>query len=112
MTGVKGNFMTIGVTANVEVGDCEAEHQASNQVASIIEWAQEAGKATGIVTTTKVTHASPAGSYAHTCYRNFESDADVIAVNADPKKCDMDIAKQLVYQKPGKFIKVRYFSYL
>ena len=62
MGGVKGNFDTIGVTAEVDYDDCVASVDPKNHVNSILKWAQEAGKATGIVTTTRVTHASP-GNY-------------------------------------------------
>ena len=32
---------------------------------SILKWAQQAGKSVGIVTNTRVTHATPAAAYAH-----------------------------------------------
>nr|CAD7434340.1 unnamed protein product [Timema monikensis] len=65
---------------------------------------QDAGKSTGLVTTTRITHASPAGGYSHTAERNWESDADVASNNADPHQC-ADIAKQLVRNSPGKNVK-------
>jgi alkaline phosphatase len=67
---------------------------------------QDAGKSTGVVTTTRVTHASPAGAYAHTANRDWENDAQVNRSGQDPDKCS-DIAKQLINQQPGKHIKVR-----
>lgn len=72
----------------------------SNHVYSIGNWAQKAGKATGVVTTTRVTHASPAGVYAHTANRDWESDTDVVKDNANPTECS-DIASQLVYGETG-----------
>ena len=65
---VKGNYETVGVSAEVKVGDCAAQqvlcklsrsamwlifpHQMSkNKVSSLLAWAQEQGKVTGIVTT-------------------------------------------------------------
>ncbi|XP_018013388.1 membrane-bound alkaline phosphatase-like [Hyalella azteca] len=66
---------------------------------------QDAGRSTGIVTTTRVTHASPAGNYAHTAERHWESDNDVEDYNADPDACD-DIAEQLVLGNTGSKIKV------
>jgi len=59
-------------------------------------------KSTGVVTTTRVTHASPAGCYAHIADRNWEWDA-IITDTSEP--CD-DIALQLVRQAPGKDINV------
>ena len=44
---------------------------------SILTLAEKAGMSTGIVTTTRVTHATPACLYAHAADRNWESDADI-----------------------------------
>lgn len=107
MTGVKGNFMTIGVNAKVKSADCESTKIQSNRLTSIVKWAQDAGKATGVVTTTRVTHASPAGAYAHVPYRYMERDSDMVKKQLDPSSCNFDIAKQLIYDDPGKNIKVR-----
>ena len=51
-----------------------------------------AGKSVGMVTTTRVTHATPAASYAHTPQRNWETDSDI------PDTCPgvKDIAYQLL----------------
>lgn len=103
--GVKSNFGTIGVTADVEKGDCSAQEKPENQVDSILAWAQAAGKSTGIVTTTRVTHASPAGSYAHVANRKWECDEDVRKREAHPDRCS-DIAEQLVLSEPGLKIDV------
>lgn len=110
MCGVKTNYHAIGVSAKVQSGDCEGAKVEANRVASIVQWAQESGKATGIVTTTRVTHASPAGSYAHVNHRDMESDADVKILGLDPKICDFDIAEQLVRNTPGRNIKVSTYS--
>jgi alkaline phosphatase len=61
LTGVKGNYATIGVNAKVRHNDCKASLDEENRVSSILNWAQKAGKATGIVTNTRITHATPAG---------------------------------------------------
>ena len=49
----------------------------------------------GVVTTTRVQHASPAGAYAHTVNRNWYSDAEMSA-QAKKEGCQ-DIATQMVY---------------
>lgn len=105
MTGVKTNFRGIGVTAKVKVTDCQGAKIEANRPSSIIQWAQEAGKATGVVTNTRVTHASPAGGYAHVSYREFECDGDIADYKME-KTCSDDIAQQLVEENPGKNIKV------
>lgn len=107
LSGVKTNVRCIGVSAAVKVADCEAAKIPANRPTSILKWAQDAGMATGIVTTTRVTHASPAGTYAHVPFRDMECDADVLKKSKlDPVSCNFDIAKQLVYEEPGKDIKV------
>ncbi|KAG8232044.1 hypothetical protein J437_LFUL014437 [Ladona fulva] len=108
MCGVKNNDATIGVTAAVQRGDCDASNIKKNRVYSIMKWAQRAGKSTGIVTTTRITHASPAGAYAHIADRDWESDSNVAAANKDPKKCD-DIAEQLVRGETGRHLNIEEF---
>lgn len=53
----------------------------------------------------RVTHASPAGMYAHVADRGWESDADVIKDKLDPSECE-DIASQLVTKLPGMDLRV------
>lgn len=48
----------------------------------------------GVVTTTRVQHASPSGTYAHTVNRDWYSDADMPA-SALKEGCK-DIAAQLI----------------
>ncbi|WP_394839765.1 alkaline phosphatase [Pendulispora rubella] len=43
-------------------------------VTTFLELAKKAGKATGVVTTTRLTDATPAATYAHICQRNLEFD--------------------------------------
>ncbi|XP_068145255.1 membrane-bound alkaline phosphatase [Drosophila tropicalis] len=103
--GVKGNYGTIGVNANVPRYSCDEAFKSENQVDSIAKWAQDAGKSAGIVTTTHVTHASPAGAFAHTSDRYWENDAEVAAANCNPEET-IDIARQLVDWPTGKGLKV------
>lgn len=103
--GVKGNYGTIGVNADVIRYDCLAADLPEHQVSSIAQWAQAAGKDAGLVTTARVTHASPAGVYAHIADRNWENDAEV-----KERRCDsdvtIDIARQLVERPVGQALKV------
>ncbi|KAI8040637.1 hypothetical protein M5D96_006580 [Drosophila gunungcola] len=69
LCGVKANYGTIGVNAHVKRGDCLAMADEKNHVFSLGKWAMDAGKAAGLVTTTRVTHASPSGVYAHVADR-------------------------------------------
>ncbi|XP_075158278.1 alkaline phosphatase 11 [Haematobia irritans] len=102
LTGVKTNLLTIGVNGHVIFNNCSSSSNPDHHLESIAKWAQNAGKATGIVTTTTVTHASPSGSYAHVANRNWESDYDIIKTKAITNGPCMDIAKQLIETEPGK----------
>ncbi|ALC47682.1 CG8147 [Drosophila busckii] len=105
LSGVKANYGTVGVTAAVTMKDCLAQAESQHHVNSLAAWAQAQGMATGLITTTSVTHASPAGVYAHSANRNWESDADVVADNADPLICT-DIASQLIHGQVGSKLNV------
>ncbi|KAL9916327.1 membrane-bound alkaline phosphatase [Glossina fuscipes] len=103
--GVKGNYGTIGVNANVPRFDCMAGLNVGNWVESIAQWAQNAGMDTGLVTTSRVTHASPAGVYAHTAQRGWENDAEILKSGCS-SKVNVDIARQLVEWPVGRKLKV------
>ena len=64
---------------------------------------------TGIVTTTRITHATPAGTYAHAASRDWEDDSSVTASGQDSETCD-DIAEQLILGETGKHFKVKRFK--
>ncbi|NXT33506.1 PPBI phosphatase, partial [Pelecanoides urinatrix] len=93
LCGVKGNYMTVGLSAAARYSQCNTT--AGNEVVSVLERARKAGKAVGIVTTTRVQHASPSGTYAHVVDRNWYADADMTA-DARRQGCK-DIAWQLVH---------------
>jgi alkaline phosphatase len=61
LSGIKTNFGVLSMSAHVPLRNCSAESDRDNHVDSIFKFAQDAGKATGIVTNTRVTHATPAG---------------------------------------------------
>lgn len=48
LSGVKANFYTFGLTAAVKKGDCAASRLPENRAHSIIKWAQDQGKETGL----------------------------------------------------------------
>ncbi|GAU92362.1 hypothetical protein RvY_04453 [Ramazzottius varieornatus] len=99
--GKKAALGVIGLNSNAKLDVCSTA--AGNEMSSILEWAQEAGKATGLVTTTRITHATPAGTYAHTPNRDWEYDGEIPA--ADRGRCK-DIATQLIDSDPGRHIRV------
>ena len=61
------------------------------------------GKSTGLVTTTRVTHATPAALYAHASSRYWEDDGKVPPAARPSCK---DIALQLLEDEPGRKINV------
>jgi len=61
LSGIKTNFGVLSMSGNVEKRNCTTGNDKANQVESIFKYAQDAGKATGFVTTSRVTHATVAG---------------------------------------------------
>lgn len=91
-TGVKTRNKVIGLTGQTLPEQCATE--TGNRVETIAEMAKARGLSAGAVTNTRITHATPAGTYAHTAYRDWESDADM-PLEAARAGCK-DIARQLV----------------
>lgn len=97
MTGVKTNGGMISVNQSVAPKERDASLVAKGSMETLLESAEKKGLATGIVTTTRITHATPAATYAHTSNRNWENDAQL------PKTTKLtDIAAQLIAHYPGK----------
>ncbi|XP_073529224.1 alkaline phosphatase, tissue-nonspecific isozyme-like [Phyllobates terribilis] len=93
LCGVKTNSGTLGVSAAANYGVCTSAN--GNEVESILHRAKLAGKSVGIVTTTRVQHASPAAAYSHSANREWYSDNEMTQnmINSGCK----DIAYQLVH---------------
>ena len=92
MTGIKTRFGVLGVTQDARRGDCASSK--GEDAMSVLELAAAAGLATGVVTTTSITHATPAATYAHTPDRDWEFDSAMPAA-ARAEGC-VDIARQFV----------------
>lgn len=84
MTGIKMNNEVISMTADTKAFDATgnsylkgADSQCpttnGKPVKTLLEIAKNAGLAVGVVTTTRVTHATPAATYAHICHRDAEN---------------------------------------
>lgn len=91
ISGVKTNDRMLSVDAGTHHGEPNADEVKSHSVKTLIEQAEEHGLATGIVTTTRITHATPAACYAHSPERDWESDAQLPASSNVA-----DIARQLL----------------
>ena len=92
VSGVKSVNGTIGVTQGIEVNVCAS--QQGNEVTTIFEQAEEAGLATGIVSTARITHATPAATFAKVAGRDWENDTN-LPDEARKNGCK-DIAAQLI----------------
>lgn len=66
------------VNGNKTVNNCSSDN--GKPVPTILELAKAAGKSVGAVTTTELTHATPAATYAHICHRDAAYDIAVQAV--------------------------------
>ncbi|KAM9735988.1 intestinal-type alkaline phosphatase-like [Dama dama] len=93
LCGVKTCMKVIGVSAAARYNQCNTTR--GNEVTSVMNRAKKAGKSVGVVTTTRVQHASPAGAYAHVVNRDWYSDAQM-PDQAKKEGCQ-DIATQMVY---------------
>ncbi|MFC3152516.1 alkaline phosphatase [Litoribrevibacter euphylliae] len=97
MTGVKTDAGVLGVDEDVERADCTTVN--GNELVSAVSLAEIAGKATGVVSTARITHATPAATYAVTPDRDWEDDTKAQG------GCE-DIASQLISFDEGDGIDV------
>ena len=104
ISGIKTDAGTLGVDEDVIRGDCASI--AGNQVFTALELAEIAGLSTGIVTTARVTHATPAATYAKSPERDWE-DNSTLPAEALAAGCE-DIASQLINFKAN--LKSKYSS--
>jgi alkaline phosphatase len=83
MTGVKTNNEVISMTpdtvatapsadanGNLGINNCAATN--GTNVKTLLELAKAAGRGTGSITTTELTHATPAATFSHICNRNAQ----------------------------------------
>ncbi|WP_421230327.1 alkaline phosphatase [Aeromonas jandaei] len=73
MTGVKSNNGVISMDSDA-TQESNCSKSAGKPATTLLELAKAAGRGTGVVTTTRVTHATPAATYAHLCNRDLEAD--------------------------------------
>ncbi|MEZ5709046.1 MAG: alkaline phosphatase [Blastomonas sp.] len=89
VTGTKTRSGMLGVGPEVVRDDCAASLAGS--VPTLFEMAEDKGLATGVISTARITHATPASTYSHAPNRDWENDTMLPAGSA----CK-DIARQLV----------------
>ena len=102
MTGIKTKGGVISVNGNVKVGDCDSGK--NNSEITLLEQAEKLGMSTGVISTARLTHATPAATYAHAVSRGWESDSEIPEIERE-KGCK-DIASQLIDFNYGDGIEV------
>jgi alkaline phosphatase len=80
------------------VNQAVSEYPDGTPLATILELAGDAGLATGLITTTRMTHATPAGWLAHVPHRDMEDDIAVQYLEARP---DLLLGGGSVHFDPG-----------
>ncbi|MBT8142224.1 MAG: alkaline phosphatase [Gammaproteobacteria bacterium] len=95
LSGIKTKISVVGMNDKVVRGECAGSQAAI--APSLLELAEQAGYKTGVIATTRITHATPASAFAHVAHRDWEAQA--------PQGCK-DIASQLVDFDKGDGIEV------
>ena len=75
VTGSKTKSGMLSVGPMAERNDCAAG--TTQRLDTLFEIGADAGKATGIISTARITHATPASTYAHVPNRGWESDNEL-----------------------------------
>ncbi len=91
-TGVKTRAGVLSIGQQALRKDCAQAQRVP--MLTLWELAASRGLATGVVTTTRVTHATPGATFTHTPERNWENDTE-LSDEAKAAGC-VDIARQLV----------------
>jgi len=114
-SGVKTTGYTMGYDNSIKYLDISSTVNAT-EVETILDWAQRAGKKTGFVTTTRMTHATPAALYSKTASRFWECEKeiwdDINEGNTNQDEYETynppDIAQQLMEFESAKKIDVMF----
>lgn len=101
VTGYKAREGMLSVDHTTKRFECDANVIAGKSLKTILEQAAMAGKDTGVVSTARLTHATPAANYSHTAVRDWESDREIrsyeTGAGLPAGACTVkDIARQLI----------------
>jgi alkaline phosphatase len=78
-----------------------------NESKTLLEMAEDSGRSTGVVSTARLTHATPGACYAHTPGRDWESDKDIFNRKKEAHEAKFpDIARQLLEFSHGDGLEV------
>lgn len=99
VSGVKTKEGYLSISNTIKKNDAAA-CDGSKNLGTIAELAESVGMSTGVVSTARITHATPASTYAHTPNRDAEDDttlaSQVSSGNLSAASGCTDIATQLV----------------
>ena len=101
VAGIKTNDGAISVDQSIARTETSADVTAAKSVKTVLERAEERGLSTGVVSTARITHATPAVNYAHISNRDWEDNSSLPA-GATVK----DIARQLLEFPYGNGLEV------
>lgn len=102
ISGIKTDEGIISVNQNVVIGDYKTVK--GNETKTLLEMAEDSGRSTGVVSTARLTHATPAACYSHSAHRDWESDANL---SKDARENNFpDIARQLIEFSYGDGLEV------
>ena len=98
-SGIKTKNGMINIMDSVAVGDCAAGASAGTR--TFAEIVNDMGKSVGVISTARITHATPAAVYARTVNRDWEDNSVL------PEGCEQqDIAAQLIDQMKAGVIDI------
>ena len=96
MSGVKTNSRTLGITGDASYDNCASIE--GHKTDSIFEIAELAGLSTGLVTTARLTHATPGAAYSKVPNRDWEA---FVGTGAAAAESCPDIATQFIDWSAG-----------
>jgi alkaline phosphatase len=82
MSGINTNSGTIGMGPDTEINDFNNDGDGPRLV-NVLEQAAQAGMKVGVISTARVTHATPAATYAHINHRDKENEIALQALPGD-----------------------------
>ena len=99
MTGYKTKIGTMGYSKEVVRSDITSTKEGGGSAVkqkTMLEIFEEMGRATGVVSTAAITHATPAACYAKSINRSYQNDMILAANSAAVEAGAKDIARQLI----------------
>ncbi|MEZ5997322.1 MAG: alkaline phosphatase [Hyphomonas sp.] len=103
VTGVKTNSRTLGITSGANFDNCASVE--GHRTDSLFDLAERAGLATGVVTTARLTHATPGATYSETPDRDWEA---YVGTEENGAEACEDIAAQFIDWPEGDGFEVAF----